>query len=248
MAIDKAKLAKVADAERQDVDFLRKKAADSAKDVKGTVANNLAGTLRLIGVADYVVGNSPDLFKAGVSEAAMLRSKLFERFDAGDGVSPSYVSMLSYKALLNALAAGNEQVARSLASRMGGRSDVEREYDRSFDVAFGYALKSIVLSDFESASQWVDALYVECKDAENADFVGYAQVLRAILDASQADADAGLKEIVTGHERQCSGKGLFKDTEDELLCVWGVAVANLARMRGVQVGPVEPLIPADLLI
>lgn len=248
MAIDKAKLAKVADAERQDVDFLRKKAADSAKDVKGTVANNLAGALRLVGVADYVVGNSPDLFKAGVSEAATLRSRLFERFDAGDGVSPSYVSMLAYKALLNALAAGNEQVARSLASRMGGRSDVEREYDRPFDVAFGYALKSIVLSDFESASQWVDALDVECKDAENTGFVGYAQVLRAILNASQADANAGLKEIVAGHERQCSGKGLFKDTEDELLCVWGVAVANLARMRGVQVGPVEPLIPADLLI
>lgn len=248
MAIDKAKLAKVADAERQDVEFLRKKAADLVKDVKGTVANNLAGSLRLIGVADYVVENSPDLFRAGVSEAAMLRSKLLERFDDGDGVSPSYVSMMSYKALLNALAAGNEQLAKDFASRMGGRSDLEKEYDRPFDIAFGYALKNVVLSDLASAVQWVDAMEVAGKDAENADFIGYAKVLRAILNASHSEANDGLADVVAGHKRQCSGKGLFKDTEDELLCVWGVAVANLALMRGLQVDPIEPLIPADLLI
>lgn len=248
MTIDLAKLAKVADAEKLDVDFLRKKAADTVNDVKGTSANNLSGSLRLIAVADYVIGRDVVRFRVGLSEAAMMRKQLFDRFDAGEGVSPSYVSMMSYKALLNALASGNERLAKDLAERMGGRTDIEKEYDRPFDLAFGYALKNIVLSDLASAVQWVDALEVACEGSENTDFAGYAIVLRMILSVNQAGANAGLVNVITGHKQQGNGKGLFKDTEDELLCVWGIAVANLARMRGVQVDPIEPLIPADLLI
>jgi hypothetical protein len=247
MAIDLAKFEKVATAERQDVDFLRKKAADTAKDVKGSSANNFAASLRLIAVADYVIGRDVGRFRSGLSEAAKQRNTLFSRFDSGEGVSPSYVSMISYKALLSALASGDEPLSKALAEKMGGRTSIEKEYDRPFDIAFGYALKHIVLSDLAAAAQWVDALEIACKDAENADFAGYAKVLRAILSANQADANTGLAQVVDGHKRQCIGKGLFKDTEDELLCVWGIAIANLARMRGVAVEPIAPLIPADLL-
>src|SRR5690606_4644420 len=107
---------------------------------------------------------------------------LIERFDAGEDISPSYVSMMSYKSLMDALAAGDGQVAKDIAAKMGGRSSIESEYDRPFDLAFGYALKHIVLSDVDSVGQWLDALEVASKDPENKDFFGYAKVLKAIVD------------------------------------------------------------------
>jgi hypothetical protein len=35
--------------------------------------------------------------------------------------------------------------------------------------------------------------------------------------------------------------------EDEMLCVWGTGLANLARVRGLSITPPGPLIPTDLL-
>lgn len=222
--------------------------ADPLKDKSGSASSSLAGMLRFLSVSEYVLNKNVSEFRSMLVKAAALNNQLFERFDKGETISPSYVSMMSYKALLNVLASGDENLAKEFAAKMGGRSYLEKEYDRAFDIDFGYALKSILLSDFTSAGQWVDALDAACKDSENTDFVGYAKVLRAILSANHADANAGLAQVVAGHKRQCVGKGLFKDTEDELLCVWGVAVANLARMRGVKVQPIEPLIPGDLLV
>lgn len=243
-----SRLSVLRDMRRKHVLQLRLNLLDAEKDKNGSVSNSLIGTLRFLAVAGYVSDSDITQFRVNLSETVLIRVRLFERFDSGDLISPSYVSMMSYKVLLNALAAGDEQAAVSLASRMGGRTVVEREYDRPFDIAFGYALRDVVLSDFVSSIRWVDALSEECRKTGNADFRGYSTVLHAILKASQRDVNAGLEEIISGHGRQCKGKGLFKDTEDELLCVWGVAVANLARMRGLQTGASDPLIPADLLI
>ena len=44
---------------------------------------------------------------------------------------------------------------------------------------------------------------------------------------------------------QCKRGGVFKDTEDEALCVWGVGVANLVRHRGLLVDALPPLIPQE---
>ena len=53
---------------------------------------------------------------------------------------------------------------------------------------------------------------------------------------------------VKGHVRQSKGRGVFKDTVDETLCVWGVGMASLARRHGLEVNGVPPLIPQELLL
>ena len=40
----------------------------------------------------------------------------------------------------------------------------------------------------------------------------------------------------------------LRDTPNELLSVWGIGAANLARSKGAPVSAAPPLIPADLLI
>jgi hypothetical protein len=248
MSIDKSKLAKVAESERFDLDLLRRKASDQVRDVKGSVANNLASSLRLIGVADYVLKGDRASFLVHLKEAALLRKQLFDRFDSGDEVSPSYVSMLSYKALFNALAAGDIELARGLAGKMGGRETIEDEYDHPFDRALGYTLKSFVLGDASAARSWLAELATLCSDRQNADFRGYYDVFFGIQAKDLGKAQIALATIAQGHRNQCKAGGVFKDSEDELLSVWGLGVANLARISGLSVESPDPLIPADLLL
>lgn len=217
------------------------------KDKDGSTSDSLAGSLRFLGVADYVLDKNIAAFRGQLSEAAMLRLKLFERFDSGEPISPSYVSMMAYKPLLNALAASNEGLAQNLAAHMGGRDAIEADYDRLFDRAFGYCLKSIVIHDIAGAQRALQDLELTCNEPENFDFKGYVKALRSIIDHTVEMIPQAFEEIVAGHKKQSAGAGLFKDTEDEVLCVWGVAIANLARWNGLPVPGADPLLPAELM-
>lgn len=248
MTLDSEKLARLAETERLDLDFLRKKVLDVAKDKNGSASNTLAGTLRFLAVADYVLSKNVGAFRSQLSEAAELRRKLFERFDAGESVSPSYVSMIAHKSLFNALAAGDEVLAKAFAARIGGREAIEREYDRPFDLALGYTLKNLLAPDDVAVEPYLAMFEGACKEPDNADFRGYATVLRAALNRDEEAANQGFVELIAGHKCQSKGGGLFKDTEDEVLCVWGIGLANLVRMHGLAVQPNDPMIPVDLLV
>lgn len=226
---------------------LRVNQSDAAKDKNGSASNSLSGTLRFLGVADYALNKNVKAFRENLSESTMLRKRLFERFEAGEAISPSYVSMLSYKALFNALASGDMQLAKKLAMHMGGRNEIELEHDHPFDLAFGYVLKSFVLDDSTSIKKWLDEFRSLCDQPENADFKGYAKVFEAILDRDVEKANVSFVELLEGHKRQSRAGGVFKDTEDEMLCIWGIGLANLAHVRGIFVKSQGPLVPADLL-
>jgi hypothetical protein len=243
----KNRLGLLRDMRRKHLAQLRLNQSMPDKDKDGSTSDSLAGSLRFLGVADYVLDKDVAAFREQLSEAAMLRLKVFERFDGQEPVSPSYVSMLAYKPLLNAVAAGNEALAQSLAARMGGRQAIELEYDRPFDRAFGYCLKAIVLRNAMDARYAVQELDHACKEPENIDFSGYAKALHAIIEHDAGLLPLAFDEIVAGHKKQSVGAGLFKDTEDEVLCVWGVAIANLARWNGVSAPADGALLPAELI-
>lgn len=226
---------------------LRLNSSMPERDRDGSASDSLAGSLRFLAVADYVSDKNVSAFRELLSEAARLRLKLFERFDAGEAISPSYVSLMAYKPLLVALAAGNEAVAQALAERMGGREPIEVEYDRPFDRAFGQSLKAIVIRNTTDAQRALHLLDQACKEPENIDFKGYAKALHSIIERDARVLQQAFDEILAGHKRQSVGAGLFNGTEDELLCVWGVAIANLARWNGLTVPAPGALIPAELI-
>lgn len=228
--------------------MVRASAADSEKDKNGACSSMLASDLRFFGVASYVLNRDVTSFRLQLSEAAEIRQRMFERFEVGEPVDASYVTMLSYKELFNALAAANMPLALSLARHMGGRHDLEKEYDHPFDYTMGYALRAFVLGDLEEMQKWSPRLWATCRETGMADFQGYAEVLDSMLSGDTAGANQGLSTVVKGHQRQTKGKGVFANTEDELLCVWGVGIANLARSRGLPVQGMPPWIPNELLL
>ena len=226
---------------------LRANASDPKKDKNGSCSSMLALDLRFSGVAEYVLNQNVDSFRSQLSEAAQVRDRLFERFDKGEQIDGSYVTMLSYKSLFDALAAGDITTARSLASHMGGRDALEQEHDHPFDYAMGYTLRAFVLYDFEQMQRWPATLLAACAETRMTDFNGYGQVFEAIVANDLMAANEGLKAIVRGHRKQSKGKGVLAGTEDQVLCVWGIGMANIAHSRGLHVQAVPPLIPDDLL-
>lgn len=232
---------------REDIDFLEAKALDPKED-KGGYAMSLGDSLRFIGVAEYVLNGDIASFRSKLAASANGRLQLFQRYETGEPISKSYMAMLSYKWLLDALAAGDFSMAHDLASMMGGRDALEREYDHPFDYALGYALRAVVLGEAGEMAERIPAFRHECTKRGNANFMPYAELFAAIAKGDVEAANQSLKQLVELHKKESKGRGIFRDSEDEVVCVWGLGVANLARHRGLAVNPVPPLIPEDLLV
>ena len=234
--------------EKEDLPFLRSNAEKIQNDPKGSSLAIIANSLRFIGVSEYVLNTDVNSFKSNLIEAARIRYQLFLRFNKGEPISKSYLSMLSYKSLFNALAAGEFDLARELATLMGGREEIEKEFDHPFDYNLGYALKSFVLNDRSQMEKWSSEFSKICDKKENSDFRGYALIFEAILIEDVEKANEALIAIEKGHKKQSKGRGVFKNSEDEVLCVWGIGIANLCRSFGLNVSAIPPLIPDDLLV
>lgn len=227
--------------------LIRANAADPDKDRDGSCTNMMALHCRFLAVADYFLHQNVESFRLQLSEAAQLRSNLFSRYEAGDPIDDSYVSMLSYKSLFDALATDNWELARKLALQIGGRDELEKKYDHPFDRAMGYTLKAFVLGEESQMQLWLPKLELKTSGTKTKHFQGYPRVFQGIFDSDSEAVNAGLEQVVQGHQKMSTRNGLFANSEDELVCIWGVGLANLAIHNQIPVKPIPPLIPADLL-
>lgn len=163
-------------------------------------------------------------------------------------VLPSLLTMVTFKELFNALASGDLQLAQQLARLMGAHLDPEKSYDEPLDHYLGWALKYMVDDTPDTVRrEWISRFATWAK-TERPTLNGYALVMQAILDRDLLAAKEGFETLLKGHRREIRSGKLFADTVDEIICVWGVGLANLARWRGLPVAPKDELIPADLLV
>ena len=229
----------------KDLPLHREALADLDRNAKGHFISVVAADFRFLAFTSYLLEGDVAAFRSGISDATRLKFTLVTRFEAGEPIpSTSYLSMLRYRDLLDVLATGDMDTARELSRLTGGRPEIEKGLCRPVDTAFGYALKGVI-EGLPDTDLWLDRFEKHCQTKQDSSFAGYASALRAIAEGSP-DTDAKFDEVVTSHKRLA--KGLFSDIEDELLSVWGIGLANLARDRGLVVNPRNPLIPEDLLI
>lgn len=225
-----------------------KKADMPDRDAKGLFTLGVASELRNLAVVSFLVEKDASLFRSSLAEATNRRIQLMDRFDAGDPISPSLVSMMTYQELLDALASNDLEAAKALSERMGGRPAVEQGHNRDFEIAIGYALKAIVAGDDATALARIDDLERASKHKDYVSFAGYVPVLRAIALRNAVALEAAFPDLLAGHRRASRGNGLFSGGVDEFLCVWGVGLLNLARSRSMAVKVDDSLIPAELLM
>lgn len=223
-----------------------KSAGNPATDLKGRSASSCASSLRFIGVAEFKLTGNVQSFRDRLGKAASYILGMFQRAAAGEPISKSYLTMLRYQSVFDALAAGDFGLAGQLASVMGGRPELDRDI-HSFDCAMGYALRAVVLNDREQMQDRIGRLVTELGKKGNGSFHGYGVVYQAILGGDLQMANSGLAEVVEGHKK-ASRNGVFAGTEDEVLCVWGIGLANLCRRNGLPVQGIPPLLPDELLV
>jgi len=240
-----SRLDRIEKMEREGIIKLR---SDAEKGALNSVANLWALSLRNLAIIDFVKKNDVIAFRSQMREASLLKLGLFDRFDKGEKVAASYVSLLSYKFLFMALAAGDLDLAKKLASKIGGRPvDCEDRLSR-FDITFGSALKFFVLDDKELMEVWAKKL-AELHPAETiSGLSGYIEVFQNYLNNNQQGVVAGFSEIIKGHKKLSVGKNIFANTMDELVCVWGLGMMNLLRARGYKIQSNDSLIPEILVV
>lgn len=181
----------------------------NVRNVNGSVERNLSDTLRLIGVSEVLVNNDIVSFKTNLTQSVKLMITIFVRYNSGDPIDESYISMIRYKNLFDALAVGDFELAREFAALMGGRDEIEKRNDHPFDYAFGYALKAFVLNNRPDMERYSGEFRDICRGGGNFDFAGYAEIFQAILDEDSAAANQAVKSIVKGHVKQTKGRGVF---------------------------------------
>lgn len=245
MAGIRERLARLCEARANTRQNLRTKYKDPKKDALGVASGLLSSELRFFAVADFVLLDDVKKFREQMSEAATIQQDMFDRFDRGESIDESFVTPLEYTSVFDALAAGDFSTADKLASRI-----LEMPVARGIHVfhdKFGRALSALCVSQADAAHRIANLTKVFTSYEEN--LTGYSLGFLAVLNRDLDAANQALKIIVDGHRKESIDDGLFDDTEDEVLCVWGLGFANMARHLGVLVSsPDEELIPSRLLV
>ena len=226
----------------EDLPILRKNAADPGKDRTGSASNVLSNVLRFTAVAEFVVNSDVGAFRGLLKESAQIRHDLIGRYKAGQSVSRSYVSMINYKALFNALASTHMGLARSLAFAMDASKELVDEYDTDLDASLGRALRAIVIGSDDQGER-IERLKEKAGESDEAPlFLAISELLGAFVSKPEVPVDRLFETFVVAHRRS----QIFSGTEDALVSVWGVGIANLMKDRGLSVAVDDKLIPKPL--
>ncbi|WP_150625320.1 hypothetical protein [Pandoraea captiosa] len=219
--------------------------AHPEKDRTGSATNSVAGSLRFLAVADFVLDGDVSSFRGLSAKAANQRLSLLVRGCDGEQISPSYLSMSNFKSMLTALAAGEFSLAYAIAQNMTAKYD---SYDDALTRALGRSIKYAVLDEPDEMRAWTDRLVKVCEKNKYSAFHGYASTMQSIAGQDVEGVRNGLASIVAGHSKLCRPGALFSYTEDELLCMWGIGMSNLAASRGLHVELDHALIPRELMV
>jgi hypothetical protein len=235
--------------DREDLPQIQRKLQDPQADRNGVLSSTLMRMHRSIGVAEYVLNGSVSEFRARLSEGGRICLNMFRRYDSGEGISNSYVSMITYQNLFDLLASADFDLARDLALAMGGRDLIEKKNDHPFDYAFGYVLKAFVLRDRSETERRLGIFKEVCERKAPGGFSGYCELFEDMLSGNSSRSAKSVEALVRGHEKMSKGKGIFALRNDKYLCVWGIGMVNMARaLYALQVPSASPLIPDDLLV
>ena len=218
--------------------------SDPAKDRTGTATASVAGTKRFLSAAYFVRDRSADRFRQLMNEASSLRISLVDRFQAGEAISESYVSVTPLlEVMLGSLAANDLQMAAAAASVVGKYPSIEQAYDRREIISVGHCLAELILNPGQTNEELWSRL-----EKHTAGKVGESEMsslLKAIQHFSTSEFEAALTSFLSCYKRLTT-KGRWKDSEHELVPLWGLGLCNLAIHRGLRISP-PAIIPAELL-
>jgi len=170
MSTLKERLPQILQMQKEDLPILLNNAADPLKDLKGISSLAVKGTIRSIGIAEFVLHGNVETFRQNLSNAAKIQLSLFERHRSGEPIDESLLNVLAYKQLFDSLAVGDFEMATQLAEQLTQYAKIVRRV-HPFDEHLGHALASTILMNENEARDKIDAFLAYCR-LKDKDFIG----------------------------------------------------------------------------
>ncbi|BBA36056.1 hypothetical protein sS8_4126 [Methylocaldum marinum] len=117
---------------------------------------------------------------------------------------------------------------------------------------YAHALKGVLLDDLRSAQELLAAQFdaYAAKPSKRNDYrknyFTLSTALSGIADTNEARFNEGLMMQLNFYQGDAQGE--LKDTDEEFICDYAVALANLGLRRGLEVTAEHPTLPRGLLI
>ena len=217
-------------------------------DENGSLSIRMKSAKRFFALCDYKLHHDIKSFRKNLRDSSALVKSLYDRYNQGESIDESFVTMNSYDHILDALAAGDFSLAKDFAQVIGGREAIEKENDHPFDFAFGYALKSLLLNHQTDLEYWLPIANSEVKRPDVKYFQAYVDSLYALKNKDIEAFNNAMTQLLQDHRKMCQARGLLENTVDEALCFWGLGLVNLARHRGLEVTVDDEYLSSELII
>lgn len=239
--MNKELILKIYEEDLEDLPILKRNAAEN--DSNGHSSGMLGQTYRDLALGGVLLNIQKSQYVEYLHKSSQIALEILKRFDNGEPISKSFVSILCYKELFDALATGDMGLSQEYAEFLGGRPEIEKEFDHPFDIALGYALKAIVL-ETEDVVARLAAFRDQLSKKGNKSFKGFVEAFEAIHHRDKYAFETGLNEIVRCYPHL--RKGVFDHSLDAHLCVWGIGLINLAKHKGMVIEFDHELMPEKL--
>lgn len=211
---------------------------------KGYRNSELTSSYRLIAVADYLTTKDPEVFRSTLKKALSYRLALYEAPDDAPEKRFFDNELHHLNHVMDSLAIGDWGFTVHMMSLLANLTHKEAH---PLPKCLHILMRGMILDTEENFPKKIDEAIVNWGKKQKS-YLGYAQGFKAIYEQ---DSDAFVEALtltMKGHKRLCHPAGRWGNTVDEVIAIWPLGLANLARMEGLDFEFDHPLLPSDLIV
>lgn len=190
-------------------------------DDSGSLTRALSNEHETVAIAEYVLNANVALFRSNMQQAASLQYLLHQQYTLHqEAVFPHFVSAESVTYIFDALASGDFQLARQLAS-----CDV-CEVPNTIKNRFSELVR-LITANADITGRDLSEL------VEHSFYRHFVAMIRCIAERGN-DSNKILANIERAHRADTrSPRGVFSGTCKEFLSIWGIGLGRLAVESGI---------------
>ncbi len=199
---------------------------------------------RTLSALEWHLHQDADKFKEYIKEAVNYRANCFIECNK---VNPSNRSNTSFlDPLFDSISTGEETYTKGFFTIVDDNYDYE-EKPSSHPADWLYrCLVALVLGrNIEYWDEFSEKLKKGYSVQKRLKLYPYALLLEAIWTKNEALFHEQIQIVADTHKKLT--RSIFEDYEDKLLCLWGIALCNLAKMKGMTIEFDHPFIPKELI-
>lgn len=169
-----------------------------------------------------------------------------KRFKDSKEKEPDIAFQSPYAKLLDTISAGNESFSKETTIFVDDNHDYKSKPIAHLAPWLYRCLVALVLD--RNADQWeffMEKLKKAFSTKQYGKLYPYALLLEAIWTKNETLFHEQIQIVADTHKKLT--RSIFDDYEDKLLCLWGIALCNLAKMKGMKIEFDHPFIPKELI-